>query len=202
MAGPSPSENPILAKKREVRRLLRQRLAPLSPEQRHAHSLAIAQRLGELPEWRNARTLLLYLALPDEVETAALFEAAFADGKRVAVPKIIDPAQRLMVPVPIRSLAAEELAQAHYGVRVPVGETEALAIESIDFAVIPGLGFSRRGQRIGRGMGYYDRFLAQPEFRGARCGLGFEAQVLEELPSDEHDRPVDMLVTEVEVLRF
>lgn len=202
MAEISPSGSQILAKKREVRRLLRQRLAALSPQQRHAHSLAIAERASQTPEWRRARTVLLYLALPDEVETTALFEAAFAEGKSVAVPKIIDPAQRLMVPVPIYSLAAEELAHAHYGVRVPAGEAEALAVESIDLAVVPGLGFSRDGQRIGRGMGYYDRFLAQPEFRGTRCGLGFESQVLGDLPSDEHDRPVDMLVTEAEVLRF
>lgn len=68
--------------------------------------------------------------------------------------------------------------------------------------LVPGLGFSRRGERIGRGMGYFDRFLAQAGFEGIACGLAFEAQLVDALPVDAHDRPVDMLVTQSRVLRF
>ena len=145
---------------------------------------------------------MLYLSLPDEVETSALFAKAFQEGKSVAVPKITDTIERRMTPVAIRSLAEEELEHAHFGVRVPTAELEAVPISRIDLVLVPGLGFSRRGERIGRGMGYYDTFLASPELRAPACGVGFAEQLLDDLPSHERDRPMNLLVTPHEVLRF
>jgi len=72
----------------------------------------------------------------------------------------------------------------------------------IDFVVVPGLGFSEKGYRIGRGMGFYDRFLAQPEFIGTSCGLAFDDQIVPELPVLDHDIPLSMLVTDRGIRRF
>lgn len=181
--------------------MLRERLAGLDPAVRHAHSVAAADRVVATPEWQRAQTVMLYLALPEEIETAPLAYRAWQAGKIVAVPSITDPAQRRMIPVQITSLAQEALQQAHYGVREP-SAVKPVPVESIDFALVPGLGFSRRGERIGRGLGYYDRFLAQPAFAGTTCGLAFGVQVLDALPADERDQPVHLLATERELLRF
>jgi 5-formyltetrahydrofolate cyclo-ligase len=192
---------PDPASKAEVRRLLREQLAALTHEQRRAQSLAVAALVADTPEWHDARTIMLYLALPDEVDTADLFARAFAAGKTVAVPRITDPATRGMSPVHIHSLDDQKLQEAHFGVRVPLAEPEEVPLATIDLVVVPGLGFSRAGERIGRGMGYYDRFLARPELRAALCGLAFEVQLSGRLPVDDHDRPMDLVVTSREILR-
>ena len=77
-----------------------------------------------------------------------------------------------------------------------------MPLSFIDLAMVPGLGFTENGHRIGRGMGFYDRFLAQPDFIGRSCGLAFEEQVLESLPVLDHDVPLSMLATDRGLRRF
>jgi len=72
----------------------------------------------------------------------------------------------------------------------------------IDMVIVPGVGFSKNGYRIGRGMGFYDRFLAQPEFDGVSCGLAFAEQVIDDVPVLDHDMPLSMLTTDRGVARF
>ena len=191
---PPPGDKP------QVRRILRGRLAGLSTADRHAQSSAAAKLVEELPEWRQARVVMLYLALPDEADTSELFARAFAEGRTVAVPRITDPRARRMAPVHIHSLEEGKLQEAHFGVRIPLAEPEEVPIESIDLVIVPGLGFSRRGERIGRGLGYYDRFLADSRLRATLCGMAFDAQLLDQLPTDDHDRRMDIIVSR-EVIR-
>ena len=89
------------------------------------------------------------------------------------------------------------------GIREPdAGTGKPIPINLIDLVVVPGLGFTPTGFRIGRGMGFYDRFLAQPEFVGLSCGLAFEEQVVPALPVLDHDVPLGMLVTDRGIHRF
>ena len=201
MTQPVPTNPMQASSKPELRRMLRQRLATLDPAVRHAQSVLAADRVVATPEWQRAQTVMLFLPLPDEIETAPLAYRAWQAGKTVVVPSISDPQQRRMIPVQITSLAQEALKQAHYGVREP-SAVKPVPVETINFALVPGLGFSRRGERIGRGLGYYDRFLAQETFSGITCGLAFSVQVLDALPADDRDQPVDLLATELELLRF
>ena len=87
------------------------------------------------------------------------------------------------------------------GVREPIAG-KPIPVDFIDIVIVPGLGFTRSGFRIGRGMGFYDRFLATPEFIGISCGMAFEEQIVPELPVLDHDVPLNMLVTEQSVHRF
>ncbi len=201
MSESSHGAGPAMTKP-QVRRLLRRRLAAIRQETRQQAAEAAAARLLALPEWRAASTIMLYLALPDELETAALFERALADLKHVVVPRITDTDEHHMVAVEIRSLSPDDLRSDHFGVRVPGGEPPEAPLDGIDFIVVPGLGFSRSGDRIGRGKGYYDRFLASPGLRAITCGFAFDEQVLDALPADPHDRRLDLLVTPGDVLRF
>ena len=77
-----------------------------------------------------------------------------------------------------------------------------MPFEEIDLVVIPALGFDRRGNRLGRGSSYYDRFFADNKFGALKSGLAFTEQVVDSIPVDATDVPVDFLVTDKEVMYF
>jgi len=87
------------------------------------------------------------------------------------------------------------------GLREPV-EGMPVPVSDIDLVIVPGLGFDEQGNRLGRGRGFYDRFLSHRDFRGTACALAFEEQVVPAVPTGEGDMGVDMLVTDVRVRRF
>jgi len=115
----------------------------------------------------------------------------------VAVPKIRAPG--VMDAVEIHSLD-KGLAPGAMDILEPIGN-EVLATSELDLIVAPAMAYDRRGNRLGRGGGYYDRFISQ-RGRCLVCGLAFGGQLLDELPAEPHDRPVNMLATNVEFLRF
>jgi 5-formyltetrahydrofolate cyclo-ligase len=117
----------------------------------------------------------------------------------VTVP-LVGRAQKHMIPVVVRSLE-EPMDADHYGVHWP-RSCEPFPIEMLDLVVVPGLGFDRQGHRIGRGGGFYDRFLAQPSFQATTCGLAIREQIVERVPAVDHDAPLDMLSTDTELIRF
>jgi 5-formyltetrahydrofolate cyclo-ligase len=77
-----------------------------------------------------------------------------------------------------------------------------MPVSMIDMVIVPGVGFTQTGQRIGRGMGFYDRFLAQSDFIGVSCGLAFEEQIVDNLPTLDHDMALSMLASDRGVRRF
>jgi 5-formyltetrahydrofolate cyclo-ligase len=186
--------------KAAIRRQLRESLAAMSPADHHAKSLAACALLAASPEFSVARVIMLYLATPTEVDTAPLAIRAWQTGKTVVVPKVSWD-QRRMLPVEITSLNTDNMTTTGPGVREPIAGTPVL-VPDIDLVVVPGLGFTATGYRIGRGMGFYDRFLAQDNFIGVSCGLAFEEQVMPDLPVLDHDMPLSMLTTDKGIRRF
>lgn len=185
--------------KSAIRRQLREILAAMSEADRHAKSVAISALVSASPEWAAARVVMLYLSTPQEVDTAPLALRAWQQGKTVVVPKVSWD-QRRMLPVEISSLATN-MATTGPGIREPVSG-RVMTVDLIDLVLVPGLGFTNNGYRIGRGMGFYDRFLAQHEFVGLSCGLAYNEQVVEQLPLLDHDVPLSMLATDRGVRRF
>ncbi len=181
----------------ELRRQLRNCLLALSPEQRKDKSRKACRNLMAMEQFENASIVMMYLSLPHEVDTYEAILHAWQLGKIVAVPKI-SWQQRHMIPVRISSLetgfstGAWGLRNPLTGVPIPFGE--------IDLVVAPALGFDRRGNRLGRGGSFYDRFFANKEVVASRCGLAFAEQVLDSIPVTESDEPVDFLVTDEEVI--
>ena len=182
-----------------LRRQLRDQLAAMPEDVRHHQSVMACSFVARAPEFINARVVMLYLSTPTEVDTSSLALKAWQAGKTVVVPKVSWD-QRRMLPVEINSLT-DHMTTSGPGVREPI-EGKPVPVDFIDFVVVPGLGFSEKGYRIGRGMGFYDRFLAQPEFIGTSCGLAFEEQIVPELPVLDHDIPLSMLVTDRGLRRF
>jgi 5-formyltetrahydrofolate cyclo-ligase len=185
--------------KAELRRKLQNGLLAMASEQRSLKSRKASQNLVSMPEFQGASTVMMYLSLPHEVDTSEAILHAWQLGKIVAVPKI-SWQQRHMIAVRINSLetgfstSASGLRNPVTGVPVPFGD--------IDLVVTPALGFDRRGNRLGRGGSYYDRFFANKELRAHRCGFAFAEQVVDSIPVTESDQPVDSLVTDKEVVYF
>jgi len=120
-------------------------------------------------------------------------------GKTVAAPKI-SWQQRHMIPVEIKTLDTGFATEAN-GLRNPV-KGMPIPFEEIEMVITPGLGFDRRGNRLGRGASYYDRFFVHDGLKAVKCGLAFSEQVVDQIAVTDHDVPVDMLVTEDTVMYF
>jgi 5-formyltetrahydrofolate cyclo-ligase len=182
-----------------IRRQLRADLEAMSEAERCRKSQAAACLLTSGPEFAAARVVMLFLSASFELDTAPIALKCWQQGKTVVVPKV-SWNQRRMLPVEINSLQTG-LHITERGIREPVAG-KPVPVEFLDLVIVPGLGFSADGHRIGRGMGFYDRFLAQPDFIGLSCGLAFERQVLPNLPTLDHDMPLSMLVTEWGIRRI
>lgn len=182
-----------------IRRQLREMLAAMPADQRHRKSQLACDLIASSPEFHQAWIIMLYLSTTEEVDTAPLALRAWQSGKTVVVPKVSWD-QRRILPIEINSLQAG-LTVSGQGVREPVAG-KPVPVNEIDLVIVPGLGFTEKGYRIGRGMGFYDRFLAQGEFLGLSCGLCFQEQVVGTLPVLDHDVPLSMLVSDQGIRRF
>ena len=142
---------------------------------------------------------MVYLSGAHDVDTTLLAQTAWADMKCVLAPRV-SWEQRRMLPIEIKSLTTD-VTNDLLGAREPV-DGMPVPVADIDLVIVPGLGFDLAGNRLGRGRGFYDRFLSHRDFRATACGLAFEEQVLETVPVDESDRGVHMVVTDTTVRRF
>jgi len=185
--------------KSAIRKTLREALDAMSLEIRHQKSQSACSFLIHSPEFAAARVVMLYLSTLHEVDTAPLALRCWQEGKVVVVPKVSWD-QRHMLPVEITSLTTG-MTTTGPGVREPIAG-KPIPLDLINLVVVPGLGFTPHGHRIGRGMGFYDRFLAQPNFSGLSCGLAFDEQIIQDIPVLDHDIPLGMLVTDRGIRRF
>jgi 5-formyltetrahydrofolate cyclo-ligase len=187
------------ADKSDIRRQLREKLAAMTDAERQAKSLAAVAFLTASPEFAAARVVMLYLSTPHELDTAQIALKCWQNQKTVVVPKVSWD-QRRMLPVEITSLQTN-MTSTGPGIREPVSG-QPIPINMIDLVIVPGIGFTNDGHRIGRGMGFYDRFLALSDFLGVSCGMGFEDQIVPKLPMLDHDMPLSMLCTDRGIRRF
>jgi 5-formyltetrahydrofolate cyclo-ligase len=185
--------------KAQLRQELQKCLVGISDELRKEKSRKACRNLVSTPEFQNASTIMMYLSLPHELDASEAILCAWQSGKTVVVPKV-SWQQRHMIPVQINSLETGFSAEVS-GLRNPIMGLP-VPFEDIDLVVAPGLGFDRRGNRLGRGGSFYDRFFTNKDLRARKCGFAFSEQVLESVPVTEHDVPVNFLVTDAEVLYF
>ena len=185
--------------KERLRRDLQKRLLEMTEEQRIAKSKKACQNLISTPQFRNASVIMIFLSLPHEVSTDEAILHAWQLGKIVVVPKI-SWQQRYMIPVQINSLETDFSTEVA-GLRNPVTGVP-VPFEEINLVVTPALAFDRKGNRLGRGGSFYDRFFANEELKAPRCGFGFAEQLVDSIPVAEHDKPMDLLVTDEEIIYF
>lgn len=180
------------------RRRLRQRLEALDPAAAERAARRVAERALALPEVARARRVFSCLSFGPEVDTWALVERLLADGREVYVPRTEAGDPEIHVhryPCDLRTLS--------FGLRQPRGDRPEVPAEAVDatldVALVLGLGFDRRGVRLGYGRGYFDRFLAGRPFPAV--GLAHACQLVDRLPAEGHDVPMAVVVTDAEVVR-
>ncbi|MEI7998192.1 MAG: 5-formyltetrahydrofolate cyclo-ligase [Candidatus Omnitrophota bacterium] len=178
--------------KGSLRKYYLELLKTQASEDRQAKSRIIAAKLFGLAAFYKAKTILFYPSLPGEVDTFAMINKAFELKKRICLPVVVRN-QREMIPTLTKKLT--DLENGVYGIAQPRFDS-SLAIDpkDIDMAIIPGLGFDKSNNRLGRGAGYYDRFLLKLTSQTATIGLAFDFQITDSLPVEEHDVPLSLII--------
>jgi 5-formyltetrahydrofolate cyclo-ligase len=177
--------------KADVRSAARDARKALAPEDRERLSRSAVARVLSMPEVAAARAVLVYASLPEEVDTSTLISSLAASRRVVAVPRVCGP--REMTLHPIASL--DELTPGACDIPEPDGTTAEMAPEEFDVVVVPGIAFDRTCRRIGFGGGFYDTLLPRLRPGAFTVGLAFDEQLVQEVPCEEHDSPLDAVVT-------
>jgi 5-formyltetrahydrofolate cyclo-ligase len=186
------------ARKVTLREELTARRKAMTPDVIDGRGLKVQSRFLASPYYQKARTVALYAPIRGEVPTRDILIAALADEKVVCYP-LSHVHGRILS---FRAITSEsELEPGRLGVREPNSASELVPVDQIDLFVVPGLGFTRDGKRLGRGGGYYDATLRAASQRSRRVGLAFSDQVVGVLPTNQDDVDMDLVVTESESLR-
>ena len=177
----------MTTEKKALRQAAAQRLAQLTPSQRAAWSQGIAGRVLALAGLAQARRVALFWSMDTEPDTLPLIGALARQGKQVYLPRVLGKGVMEMG----RCLPGQPLHQGPFGIWEPAGP----ALDApLDWALVPGLAFDRWGGRLGRGGGYYDRFLAGTG--AALAGLAFECQLVGRVPAQPHDVKMHLVITQ------
>lgn len=189
---------PALARKTELRRLLRARRRGLSARQRHAAERRALRQLLRSRLLAGARHVALYLSMASEFDTQSLRVALAKRGKRLYAPRV-----RRSGPLQFVRLGAGRLRRHAHGMpQPPPGPSRPL--RRLDLLLMPLLGYDDAGRRLGQGGGYYDRTLARlgAARRPLRIGLAYAGQYIDTLPVEDHDQPLHAVLTERGLRRF
>jgi len=152
-------------------------------------SVAIIERLKKHPRLACAQTILLYSALPDEVQTQSLIDELVRQGKNVLLPKVVNETGMELR----RYTSANDFFKGTFNIMEPSGECFT-DYATIDVAIIPGMAFDSEGHRLGRGKGYYDRFLTLLTPKTYKIGLCFPWQQVDKVPTDKNDISMDDVI--------
>lgn len=171
--------------KKSLRQEIRLRKKSRSREEMDVESRLIMQKLAEHPLFRRAKTVMLYASLPDEVQTLSFIEE-WKRIKRIVLPTVVGDDI-----VPVEMTADGGMREGDFHILEPVSKPYE---GHFDLIVVPGMAFDAEGNRLGRGKGYYDRFLAKhPDV--PTIGICYGFQMVEKIPSEPHDRLVSEVIT-------
>jgi len=166
----------------------------LAPAARTGASAKISQQLLAQDAWNNARTVLVYLTFGSEFDTAALLEHAAAAGKTICLPRVDRTARRLEIHA-VANLA-DDVQAGVWGIREPRPACPPVALDAIEFVLVPGIAFTPRCERLGYGGGYYDALISRFAQRPPLVAAAFALQLRDNIPLSARDRSIDLVVTE------
>ena len=180
--------------KHRVRRELKETAARFSENYIVEASRAVCGKVLQSGEFRKAAVIFGYLSFRNEISVDLILQEALRLGKTVAVPWIVSQYEMRAA----RLATLQDLPLDRYGIRTAPEPVKIISSDSIDLVLVPGAGFSKMGHRIGRGAGYYDRFLLLSN--GFRLGITCDKLLREKIPVDAYDQPVEALVTETKFI--
>ncbi len=177
-----------MREKSQIRNEIKIRKRQFTESQLKELSLAIIDKLLKHPKIKNARTILMYYSLPDEVYTHTAIMQLANEGKEILLPAVINNFEMVLR----KYTPNEDMQDGAFNIKEPMGE-EYTEMDKIDVAVIPAIAYDSTKNRIGRGKGYYDRFLKKnPKIY--KIGICFDFQKFVQLPTDSNDIPVDEVI--------
>ncbi len=185
----------LAERKAELRNRMRRVRAAIHETDRQHLAAQVEDRLFAMPEVREARTVMLFASFGSEIPTDRMVRRLDAEGRTVLLPFVADGelgAARYRPGDPTTSSAFGPMEPA---ARLPVDPS------GIDVVLLPGLAFDRKGRRLGYGGAHYDRYLARMHTAALRVGIAFHQQLVDEVPADVGDEPVDVVVTDRDVIR-
>ncbi len=176
---------------------MRAQLAALTPGEAHARSIPLCHRAAALHEVAAGEWVMGFVSFGNEVHTHELLRSLLAEGRHVCVPSF-DPVGQRYICSELKHFDLD-LREGKLGILEPRHEmVRPVPAERLDVWLVPGLAFDRQGNRLGRGMGYFDRLLQGG--RGVKIGLAYDFQVVNKVPAERHDVRMDLVVTETEVV--
>ena len=175
--------------KYKIRAHIKKLMGTHSELEKSEKSDIIRGKLFKEEMFKKAKVVMFYVSLKDEVDTLPMIDEALKAGKRVCVPVILKEEMKLIAGE-IKDRKAD-LEKQHFGIYQPKKDkVREIPLKDIDLVVVPGIAFDKNNVRLGRGHGYYDRFLSGLHEGTNTIGLAFRFQVLEDLPKQPHDIPV------------
>jgi len=181
----------LAKQKADLRAIIRARVGEISAAERGASSVHLCAKLKEQSFFQTAAAILFFAPLPDEADVWPLLRESLAAGKIVALPQF-DAVTQNYVARRVQNLQTE-IVTGQFRVREPKSGCAKIPLEKFDLVLVPGTAFDLRGNRLGRGKGFYDRLLQ--DVRGVKCGIAFDEQVVKEVPAEKPDVPVDFILT-------
>lgn len=177
--------------KKELRRYIREQKRHFTPQQLGEMSLCIMSSVLTHSRVQEADTILMYHSLPDEVDTHSALDQLLAMGKKVLLPKVVSDTEMTIH----EYTGADSLQPSEpYGILEPTTSELSIINCQLSIAIVPGMAFDKQGHRLGRGKGYYDRFLSRiPNIY--KIGVCFPFQMLESIPLKSTDVVMDEVIT-------
>jgi 5-formyltetrahydrofolate cyclo-ligase len=192
---PQP-DDALAERKAALRRRMRQLRLSIPPPVRAELGERVAEHLFSLPEMADARTVMVFYSFGAELPTSTLIERLHRDGRRVLLP-FLEPGATMEA----AEISPDDvLSPTTYGPKEP-SRRSPVDPGQVDVVVAPGLAFDREGHRLGYGGGHYDRYMSRLRRGVPRIGVGFTAQLVDEVPAGEGDVLLDAVVTEDGIVR-
>jgi 5-formyltetrahydrofolate cyclo-ligase len=186
-------------RKEDIRKKILSLRDSITEEEMNSKSEKIREKLFNLPEFKKAKVILFYVSKGSEVKTEGMIKLALKSGKRVVVP-ISDVKQKKLILSELKDFD-KELEPGTFKILEPKKEFfRPISPDNIDFIIVPGIAFDKNGNRIGYGMGFYDKFLSSLKKHIPVIGLAYEFQVVDNIPATDKDVTVDKILTEKRVI--
>lgn len=180
---------PDMDEKKEIRREVRRRITALSAEDMSRAAEHIFREIESMDSFASAHNIALFASMGDEVPTTIALERWPKMGKHIVVPRVEGDIMRFY------DYASDKMQTGAFGIEEPMGDEE-FAAGDIDLIIVPARAFTLSGERLGRGGGFYDKYMSLPTFRATKIGIAFSCQIFDALPCDKHDIRVDQVITE------
>ncbi len=190
----------LFASKADARNMFIRKREKMSDEEVRTLGDKINSTVMRLPQYKNAKTIMLYLNFNNEICSKELIEDSFSKGRRVVIPYCKKEGLEIL-PTELRDVEIE-LERTKFGyLETKEEHLKLVDIEEIDLIIVPGLAFDKSCHRLGFGAGYYDRFLSKLGGKTETIGVAYDFQILDIIPELElTDIPLDYVVTEKRII--